>query len=234
MTISTMPESISFSASPEQAARVAVRSEVVMRWSPTSAEGQNHARGSASGRAAGPASERGEVPFLRSGADQRLGMSNQAHSGDSCLLPRTDCGCRNLCHQAVFMNHASGAVAALDPELIEVGDATGATPSPRPPSATCGPRPGPWPSLPPRSPRPWPVGPTTCATRRFPSGWRGRCPPAPGGRASGAQRRSATPRLRQVPRAAHAPSHPGSDLPASLMTAIDLRATPQIPAIDLP
>ncbi len=143
-----------------------------MRWSPTSAEGQNHARGSASGRAAGPASERGEVPFLRSGADQRLGMSNQAHSGDSCLLPRTDCGCRNLCHQAVFMNHASGAVAALDPELIEVGDATGATPSPRPPSATCGPRPGPWPSLPPRSPRPWPVGPTTCATRRFPSGWR--------------------------------------------------------------
>ena len=29
-------------------------------------------------------------------------------------------------------------------------------------------------------------------------------------------------------------SHPGSDLPARLMTAIDLRATPQVPAIDLP
>ena len=34
-------------------------------------------------------------------------------------------GAENLCHQAVFMNHASGAVAALDPELIEVGDAIG-------------------------------------------------------------------------------------------------------------
>ena len=34
-------------------------------------------------------------------------------------------GAENLCHQAVFMNHASGAVAAMDPELIEVGDAIG-------------------------------------------------------------------------------------------------------------
>jgi len=35
------------------------------------------------------------------------------------------CGCRNLCHQAIFMNHAAGAVAPLNPDLIEVGDAIG-------------------------------------------------------------------------------------------------------------
>jgi hypothetical protein len=35
------------------------------------------------------------------------------------------CGCRNLCHQAIFMNHASGVVTPLDPELIQVGDAVG-------------------------------------------------------------------------------------------------------------
>jgi transposase len=33
------------------------------------------------------------------------------------------CECRKLCHQAIFMNHASGAVARLDPELIQAGDA---------------------------------------------------------------------------------------------------------------
>jgi hypothetical protein len=31
----------------------------------------------------------------------------------------------NLCHQAIFMNHAPSAVTPLDPELIEVGDAIG-------------------------------------------------------------------------------------------------------------
>jgi hypothetical protein len=31
----------------------------------------------------------------------------------------------NRRHQAIIMNHASGAVAPLDPELIEVGDAIG-------------------------------------------------------------------------------------------------------------
>src|SRR5260370_31026134 len=34
-------------------------------------------------------------------------------------------GAENICHQAVLMNHASGAVAPLDPELIQVGDAIG-------------------------------------------------------------------------------------------------------------
>jgi hypothetical protein len=27
-------------------------------------------------------------------------------------------GAENLCHQAIFMNHASGAVTALDPEMV--------------------------------------------------------------------------------------------------------------------
>jgi hypothetical protein len=34
-------------------------------------------------------------------------------------------GAGNLCHQAVFMNHAACAVTPLDPELIEVGDVIG-------------------------------------------------------------------------------------------------------------
>ena len=34
-------------------------------------------------------------------------------------------GAENLCHQAIFMNHASGAVTPLDPEMVQVGDAVG-------------------------------------------------------------------------------------------------------------
>jgi hypothetical protein len=30
---------------------------------------------------------------------------------------------RNLCHQAIFVNHASGAVAPPDAEVVQVGDA---------------------------------------------------------------------------------------------------------------
>ena len=33
------------------------------------------------------------------------------------------CRCRNLCHQAIFMDHASGAVASPDAESVQVGDA---------------------------------------------------------------------------------------------------------------
>jgi hypothetical protein len=29
----------------------------------------------------------------------------------------------NLCHQAIFMNHASGAVAPPEAEVVQVGDA---------------------------------------------------------------------------------------------------------------
>ena len=32
-------------------------------------------------------------------------------------------GAENLCHQATFMNHTSGAVAAPDAEVVQVGDA---------------------------------------------------------------------------------------------------------------
>ena len=32
-------------------------------------------------------------------------------------------GAENLCHQAILMNHAPSAVAPLDPELVQVGDA---------------------------------------------------------------------------------------------------------------
>ena len=34
-------------------------------------------------------------------------------------------GAENLCHQAIFMNHAPCAVTSLNPELIQVGDAIG-------------------------------------------------------------------------------------------------------------
>src|SRR5690349_9103988 len=35
------------------------------------------------------------------------------------------CGCRNLCHQAIFINHASCAVTPLYPEMGQAGDAVG-------------------------------------------------------------------------------------------------------------
>jgi hypothetical protein len=34
-------------------------------------------------------------------------------------------GAENLCHRAILVDHASGTVAPLDPELIQVGDAVG-------------------------------------------------------------------------------------------------------------
>jgi hypothetical protein len=34
-------------------------------------------------------------------------------------------GAENLCHQAIFMNHAADAVTPLDPEMVQVGDAVG-------------------------------------------------------------------------------------------------------------
>jgi putative transposase len=33
------------------------------------------------------------------------------------------CGCRNLCHQAIFVDDATRAVMPPDPEMIQVGDA---------------------------------------------------------------------------------------------------------------
>jgi hypothetical protein len=37
-------------------------------------------------------------------------------------------GAENLRHQAIFVNHAPGAVAPLDPELIQIRDAVGELP----------------------------------------------------------------------------------------------------------
>ena len=34
-------------------------------------------------------------------------------------------GAENLCHQAVFMNHAPGTVTPLNPEMVQVGVAVG-------------------------------------------------------------------------------------------------------------
>src|SRR5579871_1392345 len=34
-------------------------------------------------------------------------------------------GAENLCHQAIFMDHASGAVTPLNPEMVQVGYAVG-------------------------------------------------------------------------------------------------------------
>jgi hypothetical protein len=48
-------------------------------------------------------------------------------------------------------------------------------------------------------------------------------------------RRGSDPRTPRAPGAPHyIPGHPGSDLPARLMTVIDPRDTPELPAIDLP
>jgi hypothetical protein len=37
-------------------------------------------------------------------------------------------GAENLRDQTIFVNHAPGAAAALDPELIQAGDAVGQLP----------------------------------------------------------------------------------------------------------
>ncbi|HUK69839.1 MAG TPA: hypothetical protein VLW50_13990 [Streptosporangiaceae bacterium] len=41
------------------------------------------------------------------------------------VQPTGPVGAENLCHQAIFMNHAPGAVTLLDPEMVQVGDAVG-------------------------------------------------------------------------------------------------------------
>jgi len=42
---------------------------------------------------------------------------------DARQIRRKPVGAENLCHQAIFMNHASGAVAPPDAEVVQVGDA---------------------------------------------------------------------------------------------------------------
>ena len=45
-----------------------------------------------------------------------------SHAGARAAAP---VGAENLCHQAIFMNHAPCAVTPLDPELIQVCNAVG-------------------------------------------------------------------------------------------------------------
>ena len=40
-------------------------------------------------------------------------------------LIRPPVGAENLCDQAILVNQAAGAVTALDPEPVQVGDAVG-------------------------------------------------------------------------------------------------------------
>jgi hypothetical protein len=40
-------------------------------------------------------------------------------------------GAENLCDQAIFVNYAPGAIAPLDPELIQIRDAVGQLPQRR-------------------------------------------------------------------------------------------------------
>ena len=35
------------------------------------------------------------------------------------------CGCRNLCHQVIFVSYAPARSTALDPEMVQVGDVVG-------------------------------------------------------------------------------------------------------------
>ena len=42
--------------------------------------------------------------------------------------PRSIVGAENLCDQAIFVNHAPGAIAPLDPELIQIRNAGGQLP----------------------------------------------------------------------------------------------------------
>ena len=50
---------------------------------------------------------------------------NPQGPGDDYPEPRRPVGAENLCHQAIFMNHASGMVTPEDAEVVQVGDAFG-------------------------------------------------------------------------------------------------------------
>jgi hypothetical protein len=51
-----------------------------------------------------------------------------ARQGAWLASSRSAVGAENLRDQAIFVNHAPGVVAPLDPELIEIGDAVGRLP----------------------------------------------------------------------------------------------------------
>src|SRR5215471_4939004 len=63
-------------------------------------------------------------PVLMAGPG-RSGSGRVRWRGRAGRCPWRTVGAENLCHQAIFMNHAGGAVAPPDAEVVEVGDAVG-------------------------------------------------------------------------------------------------------------
>jgi hypothetical protein len=57
-----------------------------------------------------------------------LGMRRALAAGERTGDDRLPLGAESLCHQAKFVNHASGAITPLDPELIQFRDAVGQLP----------------------------------------------------------------------------------------------------------
>ena len=55
----------------------------------------------------------------------QVGPAGGVRAGGAPAGPAAPVGAENLCHQAIFMNHAPCAVAPLDPELIQVCHAAG-------------------------------------------------------------------------------------------------------------
>jgi len=60
--------------------------------------------------------------WRRSGAPDRPGVHSPVDRRRKAV------GAENLRDQAIFVNHAPGAIAPLDPELIEIRDAVGQLP----------------------------------------------------------------------------------------------------------
>ena len=66
----------------------------------------------------------------REAESQSRGMDHLALWCETCSTEdhRDPVGAENLRDQAIFVNHAPGAIAPLDPELIEIRDAVGQLP----------------------------------------------------------------------------------------------------------
>jgi len=65
---------------------------------------------------------------LFSGRDDDKGDGTVPRQVAHSLPVRQPVGAENLRDQAIFVNHAPGAIAPLDPELIEIRDAVGQLP----------------------------------------------------------------------------------------------------------
>ena len=79
-------------------------------------------RGSAAFQAAHRPQPRFQPPVI--GLDWIAGVPLDGVQGRGDQLVQ-DVGAENLCHQAIFLNQASGAVTPLNPELIQVSDTIG-------------------------------------------------------------------------------------------------------------